>query len=237
VSVMHPTTWWTPRDDQRLRCDVCPRACALHEGQTGLCFMRMREPDQIVLTTYGRSSGFRVDPIEKKPLNHTRPSSKGEERSLLVDHERLDLLVPYSQETNDIVGRTVAQSYPDNFRWWPVQNAEPMKVLVLAHDHESIITRVAPDRTVGGGRQRYIADMGRTGIQIVERCYEARCEILVEEQLRALLRQPDYSRSGARGRRQTLGTRGCPRGQAAGSRSGSRLRAYRTQDRTGHRQP
>jgi pyruvate formate lyase activating enzyme len=67
VSVLHPTTWWTRLDDGRIRCDVCPRACALHEGQTGLCFVRMRQGDRVVLTTYGRSSGFCVDPIEKKP--------------------------------------------------------------------------------------------------------------------------------------------------------------------------
>src|SRR5207249_11058144 len=65
----------TSLDDGRLRCDVCPRACALHEGQTGLCFVRMRAGDQIVLTTYGRSSGFCVDPIEKKPLNHFLPGT------------------------------------------------------------------------------------------------------------------------------------------------------------------
>src|SRR5262249_14039020 len=62
-------------DDGRIRCDVCPRACGLHEGQTGLCFVRMCAGDQIVLTTYGRSSGFCVDPIEKKPLNHFLPGS------------------------------------------------------------------------------------------------------------------------------------------------------------------
>jgi pyruvate formate lyase activating enzyme len=71
----HPTAWWTRLDDGRIRCDVCPRACALHEGQAGLCFVRMRERDQIVLTTYGRSSGFCVDPIEKKPLNHFLPGT------------------------------------------------------------------------------------------------------------------------------------------------------------------
>jgi pyruvate formate lyase activating enzyme len=73
--VTHPTTWWTRLGDGRLRCDVCPRACALHEGQTGLCFVRAREGDQVVLTTYGRSSGFSVDPVEKKPLNHFLPGT------------------------------------------------------------------------------------------------------------------------------------------------------------------
>ena len=37
--------------------------------------MRMRRADQLVLTTYGRSTGFCVDPIEKKPLNHFYPGS------------------------------------------------------------------------------------------------------------------------------------------------------------------
>ena len=54
---------------------MCPRFCRLHEGQRGLCFVRARQNDQIVLTTYGRSSGFCVDPIEKKPLNHFLPGS------------------------------------------------------------------------------------------------------------------------------------------------------------------
>jgi len=70
-----PTRWWTPLEDGRIRCDVCPRACALREGQAGLCFVRRRESDRIVLTTYGRSSGFCVDPIEKKPLNHFLPGT------------------------------------------------------------------------------------------------------------------------------------------------------------------
>lgn len=71
----HPTTWWTRLDDGRIRCDVCPRACALHEGQTGLCFVRARQGDQVVLTTYGRSACFCVDPVEKKPLNHFLPGT------------------------------------------------------------------------------------------------------------------------------------------------------------------
>jgi pyruvate formate lyase activating enzyme len=40
-----------------------------------VCFVRGREGDGIVLYTYGRSSGFCVDPIEKKPLNHFLPGS------------------------------------------------------------------------------------------------------------------------------------------------------------------
>ncbi len=70
-----PGRYWRRLDDGRLQCDVCPRLCKLHDGQRGLCFVRARQSDQIVLTTYGRSSGFCVDPIEKKPLNHFLPGT------------------------------------------------------------------------------------------------------------------------------------------------------------------
>jgi pyruvate formate lyase activating enzyme len=70
-----PTRYWTRLDDGRVQCDVCPRRCRLHEDQRGLCFVRGREQDGIELYTYGRSSGFCVDPIEKKPLNHFLPGS------------------------------------------------------------------------------------------------------------------------------------------------------------------
>lgn len=70
-----PTQYWHRLDDGRVQCDTCPRFCRLNEGQRGLCFVRMREADQIVLTTYGRSSGYCIDPIEKKPLNHFLPGT------------------------------------------------------------------------------------------------------------------------------------------------------------------
>lgn len=70
-----PTRYWHQLEDGRIQCDVCPRFCKLHEGQQGLCFVRARQQDQIVLTTYGRSSGFCIDPIEKKPLNHFLPGT------------------------------------------------------------------------------------------------------------------------------------------------------------------
>jgi pyruvate formate lyase activating enzyme len=70
-----PTLYWHTLEDGRIQCDVCPRACRLRDGQRGLCYVRAREGDEIVLTTYGRSSGFCVDPIEKKPLNHFLPGT------------------------------------------------------------------------------------------------------------------------------------------------------------------
>src|SRR5271167_4723148 len=70
-----PTKYWRRLDDGRVQCDLCPRFCKLHEGQRGFCFVRACEGGQVVLTTYGRSSGFCVDPIEKKPLYHFLPGT------------------------------------------------------------------------------------------------------------------------------------------------------------------
>lgn len=71
----YPGRWWHPLPDGRLECQLCPRFCKLNEGQRGFCFVRKRLDNQIVLTTYGRSSGFCIDPIEKKPLNHFLPGT------------------------------------------------------------------------------------------------------------------------------------------------------------------
>lgn len=69
------TKYWHLLDDERVQCDLCPRECKLHDEQRGLCFVRACVDQQIVLTTYGRSSGFCIDPIEKKPLNHFLPGT------------------------------------------------------------------------------------------------------------------------------------------------------------------
>jgi pyruvate formate lyase activating enzyme len=71
----HPTKYWHKLDDGRVQCDVCPRACKMHDGQRGLCFVRGVEGGEVKLFTYGRSSGFCIDPIEKKPLNHFLPGT------------------------------------------------------------------------------------------------------------------------------------------------------------------
>lgn len=70
-----PTRYWHALDDGRVQCDLCPRHCRIKEGQRGLCFVRGCEDGAVVLTTYGRSSGFCIDPIEKKPLNHFLPGT------------------------------------------------------------------------------------------------------------------------------------------------------------------
>ncbi len=72
---VRPVGYWHRLDDGRIQCDLCPRFCKLRDGQRGLCFVRARQGDTLVSTTYGRSSGFCIDPIEKKPLNHFLPGT------------------------------------------------------------------------------------------------------------------------------------------------------------------
>ncbi|MCK5179589.1 MAG: AmmeMemoRadiSam system radical SAM enzyme, partial [Candidatus Omnitrophica bacterium] len=67
--------YWTKQADDRILCQLCPRYCLLKEGQRGFCFVRQNIDGKIILTTYGRSSGFCIDPIEKKPLNHFYPGT------------------------------------------------------------------------------------------------------------------------------------------------------------------
>ena len=129
----HPGRHWQLLDDGRIQCDVCPRECRLKEGQRGLCFVRARSGDQIVLTTYGRSSGYCIDPIEKKPLNHFLPGtpilsfgtagcnltckfcqnwdiSKSREMDRLMDQATPELIALAAQQTGC---RSVAYTYND----------------------------------------------------------------------------------------------------------------------------
>lgn len=71
-----PGRWSSDLADGRIQCDLCPRECKLRDGQRGYCFVRERQGNEIVLTTYGQCSGVAIDPIEKKPLYHFYPSSE-----------------------------------------------------------------------------------------------------------------------------------------------------------------
>lgn len=70
-----PARYWDHSQDGRVVCHMCPRLCSMRDGQRGFCYVRKNENNRLVLTTYGRSSGFCIDPIEKKPLNHFFPGS------------------------------------------------------------------------------------------------------------------------------------------------------------------
>jgi pyruvate formate lyase activating enzyme len=73
--VVREARYWEPIGDGRVRCTLCPRDCRLREGQAGFCFVRENQGGRLVTTAWGRSTGFAVDPIEKKPLAHFRPGS------------------------------------------------------------------------------------------------------------------------------------------------------------------
>jgi pyruvate formate lyase activating enzyme len=128
-----PARYWHQLEDGRIQCDLCPRYCKLHDNQQGLCFVRARQGDQLVLTTYGRSSGFCVDPIEKKPLNHFLPGtsvlsfgtagcnlackfcqnwdmSKSREMDTLADKATPEML---ARAAKDLGCRSVAYTYND----------------------------------------------------------------------------------------------------------------------------
>src|SRR5215208_2614743 len=67
--------WWEPIEGGRLHCTLCPRDCKLAPGQSGFCFVRANEGGRLVSLAAGRSTGFAVDPIEKKPLAHFFPGT------------------------------------------------------------------------------------------------------------------------------------------------------------------
>lgn len=73
--VKFPGRYWHMLANGGMHCDLCPRACVLRDHDRGFCFVRKRDGDQMILTTYGLSTGFCIDPIEKKPLNHFLPGT------------------------------------------------------------------------------------------------------------------------------------------------------------------
>ncbi len=128
-----PTKYWHALDDGRVQCDLCPRFCKIGEGKQGLCFVRANQGGEVVLTTYGRSSGYCVDPVEKKPLNHFLPGtpvlsfgtagcnltckfcqnwdmSKAREMDVLADHAPPDVIARAAKELNC---SSVAYTYND----------------------------------------------------------------------------------------------------------------------------
>src|SRR5713226_6746035 len=112
-----------------------------------------------------------------------------------------DLLATHPEQPDDVVRRAITHPNPDHLRWWPMEDAQPVKVLVPGHNDESMIASMGPDCPVGGGGQADLTDMDGTGVQVSERPDKAGRQILVEKQPGWLLRQPDYSRPGARARR------------------------------------
>ncbi|HKJ81943.1 MAG TPA: AmmeMemoRadiSam system radical SAM enzyme, partial [Ignavibacteriaceae bacterium] len=73
---MKPAKWWEPADKGKLLCTLCPRYCKIGDGQPGFCYIRQNHSGKLYTTGYGHPTGFAIDPIEKKPLNHFLPGSQ-----------------------------------------------------------------------------------------------------------------------------------------------------------------
>lgn len=67
--------WWEPTEKNKLLCTLCPRYCKIGEGQAGFCYIRQNLGGKLYTTGYGRPTGFAIDPVEKKPLNHFYPGT------------------------------------------------------------------------------------------------------------------------------------------------------------------
>jgi len=73
---MSAARYWHPiGEDGTIACDLCPRGCVVAPGRHGACFARANVDGHMELVTYGRSSGFCIDPVEKKPLHHFLPGT------------------------------------------------------------------------------------------------------------------------------------------------------------------
>ena len=72
---MHLAKWWEKTDNNRLLCTLCPRYCKIADGQPGFCYIRQNHAGKLYTLGYGKPTGFAIDPIEKKPLNHFLPGS------------------------------------------------------------------------------------------------------------------------------------------------------------------
>jgi len=132
-----PRTRWWYREGDRIICDLCPRECRLGEGQRGFCFVRQNLGGRMQLTTYGKSTGFCVDPIEKKPLHHFLPGtpvlsfgtagcnlgckfcqnwdiSKSRQTEILSQAAEPEAIVQLARETGS---RSIAFTYNDPVIW------------------------------------------------------------------------------------------------------------------------
>ncbi len=181
-TTLFPASFWHTIADGRIQCDVCPRYCKLREGQRGLCFVRARHNNQVVLTTYGRSSGFCIDPIEKKPLNHFLPGtptlsfgtagcnlsckfcqnwdmSKSKEMDILADSASPERIAEVAQKTSV---RSVAFTYND-----PVIFLEyAMDTAIACHEYDIKTVAVTAGYIAEGAREAFFEHIDAANIDL-----------------------------------------------------------------------
>jgi len=67
--------YYTPLEDKKIRCDLCPRECVVSEGKRGYCEVRENRDGKYYSLVYGNPVTWHIDPIEKKPFFHVLPAS------------------------------------------------------------------------------------------------------------------------------------------------------------------
>ena len=202
---MTATELFHATDNDRLQCDVCPRACRLADGQHGFCFVRQRQGDHVDLITYGRSSGFCIDPIEKKPLNHFLPGtpvlsfgtagcnlgckfcqnwdmSNARELHRMQDHASPEAIAAAAARTHC---RSIAYTYNDPviFLEYAVDTAQ------AAATHEIKSVAVTAGYITPAARERFFPHMHAANIDLKafsERFYREQCKASLQPVLETL---------------------------------------------------
>jgi hypothetical protein len=152
------------------------------------------EPTSVMRSAPGRFAADLTTLNPRQEIARGWPYSREREESrLLMRHKSFDRLAARLKEPDDVVRRAITRPNPDDLRWWPVQDTQPVKVLVPGHEDQSMIASMGPDRTVRGGGQADLTDMDGTREQVSERPNKTGRQILVDKQPGWLLRQPDYS--------------------------------------------
>ncbi|MEK7486818.1 MAG: AmmeMemoRadiSam system radical SAM enzyme [Planctomycetota bacterium] len=73
---MRQATFFSFLANQQIRCELCPQACILSEGETGDCLVRTYQEGTLKTQIYGTFTAMALEPIEKKPLFHFLPGHR-----------------------------------------------------------------------------------------------------------------------------------------------------------------
>jgi len=182
LTARYPGRWWHQVEGQRIQCDLCPRSCVLKDGDRGFCFVRQNIEGKMVLTTYGLSTGFCVDPIEKKPLNHFLPGtsvlsfgtagcnlgcrfcqnwsiSKSREVAILSEHATADEI---AEAATRLGCRSVAFTYNDPTIWaeYAIDSAR------ACHERDIRTVAVTAGYISPGARQEFYSYMDAANVDL-----------------------------------------------------------------------
>lgn len=64
------------KHDDKVKCFLCPHSCVIGENKFGACSTRTNINGTLKTINYGEVSSIAIDPIEKKPLYHFKPTKE-----------------------------------------------------------------------------------------------------------------------------------------------------------------